>query len=74
MPGANAVWKSAMSRASYPRGSRTTRRSTVKDGSGSLVNSNGVNMHLATTGPGSKPMFPTATAEARSFRPFAPKK
>lgn len=74
MAGANAVWKSAMGRAKYPKGRSGTRRATVSDGSGSLVNSSGPNMHLATTGPGSAAPIPTATAEKRTFRGFAPKK
>jgi hypothetical protein len=74
MAGANAVWKSAMARASYPKGRSTTRRSSVSDGSGTLVNSSMPNMHLSTTGPGSAPKFPNATDEARTFRPFAAKK
>lgn len=74
MPGANAVWKSAMGRASYPKGRSTTRRATVADGSGSLTNAGLPGMHLATTGPGSAPKIPNAVAEARTFRPFAAKK
>jgi len=78
MPGANAVWRSAMSRASYPKGRSTTRRATVRDGSGKTSaaggNSSLPGMHLATTGPGSAPKIPTAVAEARTFRSFAPKK
>ena len=74
MPGANAVWKSAMGRAKYPKAGGGTRRATVKDGSGSLVNSNGVAMHLATTGPGSATPIGIATAEKRTYRPFAAKK
>jgi hypothetical protein len=74
VPGANAVWKSAMSRASYPKASRSTRRATVRDGSGTTVNSSLPGMHLATSGPGSSAAFPNAKAEARTFRPFAPPK
>jgi hypothetical protein len=73
MPGANAVWRSAVGRASKAPKGRSTRRSTVADGSGSTVNSGLPGMHLATTGPGSAPKIPTATAEARTFRTFAPK-
>lgn len=76
MPGANAVLKGALGRtrsgSSFKKiGSRT---SSVKDGSGSLTNSNLPGMHLATTGPGSAAVFPTAKAEARTFRGYAPKK
>jgi hypothetical protein len=76
VPGANAVLKGALGRtrsgSSFKKiGSRT---STVKDGSGSLVNSNQPGLHLATTGPGSYPVMPNAKAEARTHRPFAPKK
>jgi hypothetical protein len=74
MPGANAVWRSAVGRASKSGGGRNTRRATVADGSGSLTNSGLPGMHLATTGPGSAAKIPTATAEARTFRTFAPKK
>ena len=76
MAGANAVLKAALGRtrsgSSFKKiGSRT---SAIKDGSGTLVNSNSPSMHLATTGPGSHPVMPNATAEARTHRPFAPKK
>jgi hypothetical protein len=77
MAGANAVFKAALGRTRAGSSFRSTtgrRTATVNDGSGSLVNSNGVNMHLATTGPGSSPVFPTAKAEARTFRPFAAKR
>jgi hypothetical protein len=74
MAGANAVWRSAMSRASYPKGRSTTRRTTVSDGSAKLTNSSLPGIHLATIGPGSSAPMPTAKAEARNFRPFAPKK
>jgi hypothetical protein len=74
VPGANAVFKSALSRSKYPRASRSTRRATIRDGSGTTVNSNAPGMHLATTGPGSSPAFPNAKAEARTFRGYAPKK
>jgi hypothetical protein len=67
MPGANAVWKSALSRASYPRASRGTRRSTYRDNSSNMKLAQGAagNVHLATTGPGSSAPMPTAKAEAR---------
>jgi hypothetical protein len=74
MAGADAVWRSAVGRASKSSKGRSTRRATVTDGSGTLVNSNRPGMHLATTGPGSAPKIPTATQEARTFRTFAPKK
>jgi hypothetical protein len=75
MAGANAVFKAALGRTKAGSSFRRTpsRSSSISDGSGSLVNSNGPNMHLATTGPGSAPKIPTATAEARNFRPFAKK-
>lgn len=74
MAGANAVWRSAVARSSKSGGGRSTRRATVRDGSGTTVNSSLPNMHLATTGPGSAAVIPTATAERRTFRTFAPKK
>jgi hypothetical protein len=77
MAGADAVFKAALGRTRSGSSFRSTtgrRSATVKDGSGSLVNSNGVNMHLATTGPGSSTPIGNATAEKRTYRPFAPKK
>ena len=76
MAGANQVFNAALgrTRAGSSFKGRSTRTSRVSDGSGTLVNSSLPNMHLATTGPGSTPVFPTATAERRTFRPYAPKK
>jgi hypothetical protein len=77
MAGANAVFKAALGRTkagSSFGGSRSTHRAMMTDGSGSLVNTNQPNMHLATTGPGSAAPIATATAERRTFRGYAPQK
>jgi len=74
MAGANAVFKSALSRSKYPRATRSTHRARMSDGSGTLVNTNQPNMHLATAGPGSAAPMPTGKAEARTFRGYAPTK
>jgi hypothetical protein len=81
MAGANAVLKGALGRTRAGSSFKSTtgrRTATVADGSGKTAaaggNSGLPGMHLATTGPGSAPKIPTATAEARTFRGFAPKK
>ena len=77
MAGANAVLKAALGRTRSGSSFRSTtgrRTATIKDGSGTTVNSNSPSMHLATTGPGSAAPIPTATAERRTFRGYAPKK
>ena len=76
MAGAQQVFNAALGRTrsgSSFKG-RSTRTSRISDGSGTLVNPSLPNMHLSTTGPGSAPKMPNAVAEARTFRPFAPKK
>jgi hypothetical protein len=77
MAGANAVFKAALGRTkagSNFGGGRSTHRSSMSDGSGTLVNTNQPNMHLATAGPGSAAPMPTGKAEARTFRGYAPQK
>lgn len=70
MPGANAVWRSAVSRASKAPKGRSVNRSTFvhvsKDSNGKLLGTSaGASQHLQTTGPGSSAAMPNAKTEAR---------
>ncbi len=80
MAGANAVFKGALGRTksgSNFGGSRGTRHATVrqsnKDRAHGLALASAPNTHMQSGGTTGIPQFPTATAERRTFRGYAPK-
>ena len=63
MAGANQVWGALSGRSGSSYQGPQHPPLAISDGTGTLVNPSGPNMHLATTGPGSAPKIPNATAE-----------